>query len=1799
MMNKSYLNYILLALSTCILPACDLLEKNSDAPPARRVLFAEVVALDQPITYNRFGSYNPYGMMYALKRDVVDTDKCSQVGDEEECMPMSAETKPGHVRLRNDKRPRPLVLRANSGDRLEVKFYNMLMPNQPDSSSSDTPIPDIGLGLTYSSIGKTEVEDNVALAAEVEVHPPAIEGDAATTGCGSDHKSVGEKGSDNWPRTRCASITISGVTPIGDAHDPLVTGMQPIPPGATIDYAWQIDLTEDERQRRSTHLFFSHGAPAGGEGDGGSLVHGLFGVLNIEPEGSEWYRSQVDHMALQQAREQSQGDAYLNYQATAADDTPILALLKPLADNRHELVHGDLNAIIVEKTSEGHHNPAFREFTVVFHDELKTFYADQFKELATEFTLSGIGDGFAINYGASGMGTLLLANRKKIGPAKNCVNCAYEEFFLESWANGDPALLANFADDPSNVHHSYLNDRVEFRNLHAGPKETHVFHLHAHQWLSQQSDTGTYLDSQTVAPQQGFSYPIYYGGSGNRNKTPGDSIFHCHLYPHFAQGMWALWRVHDVLEDGTRRLPDGELGTGTDLVSGISNPESGTPIPAIVPLPKQAMPPVPTYTDVAGENAMPGYPFYIAGESGQRAPQAPYDVAEAAGLGRHVVTGGTRGVSGLTAAEAAGLSPDELVAHALRTGDFTSHIETADIKVLPEDGTVLEKSAMTFHSQGSHASKTPEGVAADYVVNDKPPVAGAPFADPCTGDAWELSKKYTRQYKVSAIQTDLVVNKAGWHDPQARINVLDSDVSAFENKQTDKAEPFFFRANSGDCIDFKHTNRTPTELDLDDFQVRTPTDTIGQHIHLVKFDVTASDGSGNGFNYEDGTFAKEELDHLIDAANHPEGSATDVDGAPVTLAKQDGVFQTTTQRWYADPLLTTEQACLDELATIDNNDPDATDKRKAIWNSASCKDRTIRTVFTHDHFGPSSIQQHGFYAALLVEPRDSKFLTRDGTEMPEQAVGSEAMIIHMGDAGGEEDYREFAMAIADFALLYDGSSRPDSGAENFQSAADNLQKQAQAANSVGNAALAGKITAELEALNSVLPDLSEHYAVLHGKHGRPVDPPMLPEAISKDHHNPYLVNYKHEPVPLRIGCKRLDDDEPQGKCASDSVKQQRDGPRGDMANVFSSRVHGDPATPVFAGYEGEKAQLRLIQGAQEVQHSININGQVWSREIGKDKEDKDTVLVSAQEVGISEHFEMQLGLDTILRGDLFTDYLYNFGSVDDIWNGAWGLIRSVSSKNLDECAYTHNKAKCQALFSKLECDGPQNQSGLKTCLSPLAKHRADGSGAEILNVDRESFEEFNDNTEYSCPQDAPTVHYSVAAVDVGDWLGRESKYRERIFDPDSLAFVVLERYTPEQVSNGEAKDYVDHLAGARDYATLKLNNLKSYYSDHPLEPLVLRANAGQCVRVALFNMLPEDMGDAAGDALMPKIVPLNVDQTAKDAYAGAGDVKPSSQVSMHAQKVFYTVDQNDGSSVGWNSAVMAPSLQGCDPEDLGVCTPRHYHWYAGTVSLKTCEDDASKQCMVAQPRELGASNIVSLGDVINHPVHGLIGGLIIEPENASYTCIDVASDEDSERTALHIGCGIRADISYADKQRFREFVVFYRDGLNLHYQGDGKDNSYPIPDCLICDDSYDLGEKGLNYTTEPFWARLGQSPALDSASGRWALPELNGAFFPTDFFLETYKPVATPRFVANAGEEVRFRVLQPSGRARQRAFLVYGHDFPDMLPEFGSPHAPLISVGKAITARIDSAHSGLWQYRDGPSQMWSSGAWGIFEVKEN
>ncbi|HYY98600.1 MAG TPA: hypothetical protein VE642_08420, partial [Pyrinomonadaceae bacterium] len=772
----------------------------AQGPSCNRTIKADVVALDQVLTFNRLGAMNPGGMIFALRNDVKAVDP-------------GAGLVAGNVQLKEYKRPRPLVLRMNIGDCLQILFQNLLASPRKD---------------------------------------------------------------EDQPNTRSASIHVAGLQLVnGISDDGSNVGQNTsslVDPGGSATYTLYAE-------REGTHLLYSTAATTGGEGDGGSIAEGLFGAVNVEQKGAEWYRSQLTQVDMAAATKKDAsgkplttagGHPIIDYDAVYPTGTgragkPILKIL----DANNNIVHSDLNAVITgpgrgdfapntyrSNATEPNRDQAFREFTVVYHDEVEAVQAFPkfYDDPVLGHTLHSVRDKFAINYGIGGIGSEILANRLGVGPEGNCPDCNYEEFFLSAWAVGDPAQLVNvpanttnpdgtlkvgpkatkvlFPDDPSNVHHSYLNDHVKMRVLHAGPKEHHIHHLHAHQWLhTPDDDNSSYLDSQAIGPGYSFTTEIAHGGSGNRNRTPGDSIFHCHFYPHFAQGMWELWRTHDAFEAGTVMNADGTVAAGARALPDgeIAN---GTPIPAIVPIPTIPMAPMPTAT-------FKGYPFYIPGVAGHRPPHPPLDTVDDGGLPRHVITGGT-------------------FTEVHNRLDFSKDLVTAIAQQVPETGTTDEKAAMDFHAQPSHLSYLPDGTAAKFLTNGLPAQPGAPYADPCVDDK-QVATGTPRTYKAADIQIDLKLNKAGWHVPQARILTLWGDVAATRNG-TRPPEPFFFRANTNDCLTFYHTNLTPHIYELDDFQVRTPTDIMGQHIHLVKFDVLASDGSSNGWNYQQAAYSRLQAD---------------------------------------------------------------------------------------------------------------------------------------------------------------------------------------------------------------------------------------------------------------------------------------------------------------------------------------------------------------------------------------------------------------------------------------------------------------------------------------------------------------------------------------------------------------------------------------------------------------------------------------------------------------------------------------------------------------------------------------------------------------------------------------------------------------------------------------------------------------------------------------------------------------------------------------------------------------------------
>lgn len=1789
--------FIATAASTAV--AQKQLDAPVPVPTCARTITADVVAFDQIIFYNRFGSFDPAGMMYALRRDVVPIT--------------GTEIGPGNTQLRPDKRARPIVLRVNQGDCLQVTFTNMLTPdrtdvedlqfvNMPDRRPYwDKPPffgqvirqPDGSVRLIIAWFGKVKV---------FEFHLGTLALDLIDDG-------DVQLEEEDTPATRVASMHVNGLDYMptggaGIASDGANIGLNPsslAAPGQTKVYTWYA-------AKQGQYLIHSMGAPSGGEGDGGQPAHGLFGSVNVEPAESKWYRSQVTAEVLNAVKDAMPtpiGQPKISdYDKTDQNGDPILNMLKGT-----EIIYTDLNAIIsnFEATADGcisggvRIDPPsgtcgkwFREFTVLFHDELESG-KPAFPELhADEPVFHSIRDAFGINYGSSGLGAILLANRKKVGPSKDCPECSFEEFFLSSHPNGDPALLvrvdpitdiaveALFPDDPANVHHSYLGDPVRFRNIHMGPKETHVFHLHAHQWLATpRGENSTYLDSQTISPGAAFTYEINYGGGGNRNFTPGDAIFHCHLYPHLAQGMWELWRNHDVWEVGTvdRNVPDGEIA-------------AGVPTPAVIPIPDRPMPLMP--------NAIfKGYPFYIEANKGHRAPQPPLSLESDGGLPRHQVLSGTT-VHGLAAIPA--FRQADMVFQRVRSMNndpnlvnFAHRLETANIQLLPEHGTVDEQTAMRFH-QGTlpggqavprtiydwpargYPTFTPSGGGDVFLVNGRIPPAGqvaqpgAPFADPCSDSFLNDNNVRVpvplRRYRAAWIQfapdgppfdmrATLEVNKARWHDRQARATVLERDVLPTLNG-TRPAEPLFFRARSGDCIDYRVTNLVPGALNLDDFQVYQGTDTIGQHIHLVKFDVTSSDGAANGFNYENGAFSPEEVRDRIEANNLYQQQHG---GTQILTAQTNPTFgaglnnewvgaQTMIERWWADTLVNREG-----------------------------KDRTLRTIFTHDHMSPSGHQHQGMYAGLIAEPQGSTWTSLDGSTVfgtrLDGGPTSFASNILAGPSN-TQSFREFGLNIADFAIVYtprDEGNIPVNPPNRVEHAPPFI---------VGS------------------PDIDNPERF------------PFPEATSAADPGTQLINYRQEPIPLRIGHK------------VGGQFQQKPGDAGNLAFAFSSVIHGDPFTPLLKAYPGDRIQIRLLQGAQEEQHVINIHGHRWFSEPGTPFSgmDNNSGLTNSQAIGISEHFEFDF-TDRVLpifvkvkdkhKDKHVADYLYQSAPADNLWDGQWGILRAFRFTQADLARLPAGlRLPAGAVHSSLRpsFDAPSRILNAATTIggetalpvTPFAEAPPPGAlppapptpGEEIADFDPAATTNPDDPDpelhELIAGEDAATVSRAQIQLSSGGSQGINSCANFPGLGTPPIKKFIIEAWlastllsNPNGIIYNPRFDFKDPAGivfiNADDRQAIR-NGIK------PLEPLVIRVNKGDCVEVRLRNRLPDQLPEYDSFNHMPPIIPrFNFNQ-----------INTSNRVSLHPQVLGYDVSGSDGSMVGYN-----PNT---------TVRPHHsirYAWYAGKVS-------SNGQSIVLTPAELGVTHLRDVGDVIKHASHGLIGALVVEPEGAQYK---------HPVTGATLLSGADANIvSSSNQQLFREFVTHYQDDVTMQ----DADGTIPFEGEVFAntgmrnigdtDDSEDSGQKAFNYKHEPLWARFGLPPETDQGTmnEQTYTDILSSKASHAECTITPGNPCdpATPIFTVQVGTSVRFRVLEAAGHPRQHGFTVFGHHWQfapwtqnsttqgtnPLTFEIGSysgigptRHLNILTQAGGLT-RV----TGDFLYRTQQSFTFTGGLWGIFRV---
>ena len=1566
--------------------------------PCQRTVKADVVALDQAFYNNRLGAINAGGMIYALRRDVQPTSG-------------TGELKFGQVMLKPYKRARPIVLRANEGDCLEISFQNLLgsFPVVLNSNSGTQQFPvDAPPGAPYSPNQNKLIKQS---APGQKTFDP-IASQPATRLAGV-HVTGLELVSASAPSGSLAAVSADGSWVGGNdvaAVDTQKRASGLVGPGERITYTYFA-------KAQGSFLLYSTAADVGDQlGFGAQLMQGLFGSVTVQPKTAEWYRSQVTKADLDLATSGKTADGHpiIKYDEVYPASHPKAGqpILKML-DQNNEIVYSDLTAIITGPNHgrfncadcpEFGKNPSypdqsqpFREFAIHYHDDFVSTQAfepfrkhkDTTKDDRMNYTLQGSRDFFAINYGMAGIGPEIWSNRIGVGPMHQCATCRFEEFFLSSWAVGDPAMVVDYPansvkpgadvtadpkpgpkatkafypDDPSNVYHSYMGDHVKFQVLHAGTNISHVHHLHAHQWLhSPNNDTSSYRDSQMISPGGTYTMNHTFNGSGNKNKTVGDSIFHCHFYPHFAQGMWALWRVHDVFEPGTtlddqgrpvagfnRALPDGEIA-------------AGTPIPALVPMPTLPMAPIGAQVKIVGVTVPgtsspagfgievnmadpniangPGFPFFIPGLAGQRPPHPPLDFApDEADAANPFLNGGLPRFLAIRemSPPCTGSNVTGCLYEKHNRWDFSKFNDKLKAVSLAEDGTEVEKIAMKYHATRFHNTFLPDGTAANgnsgFVLNGRPPISGAPYADPgvdLDGNpvCADNEPPCLMRYKAANIQLNLVFNKKGQHYPQARIITLWGDVQdTLANKRA--PEPFFFRANSKQVVEYWHANLVPNYYELDDFQVRTPTDIIGQHIHLVKFDVTSADGAANGFNYEDGTLSPQEVQEIIENINHAGGlfSGFDFNTGKTLTAKTIPYFgngpnnswlgaQATIQRWYADPIL-------------DN---------KGF-------DRTLRTVFTHDHFGPSTHQQVGLYAGLLVEPENSKwqdplsgvFL---GTNL-NRPVGADGKAPDDGGPTGwqanintadpQDSYREFAIEFQDRQLAYYSNSR--STASPYVRYADPWLAPVPPCSTVPVGGWSDPLQAISAPTNTADPTIC-------------LTPPYPSIVTLSFNTGTYSLNYRNEPVAYRVNPNVGTPSQLQTDLshvfrsierADTSLNTQPTGPIPNCpAPCFQfpppqvGAENFDPYTPLLRAYEGDKVQIRTLVGAHMSPHYFTVHGINWLFEPTQfDDTNNVSGYKSTQGMGISEHYEFLFTLPrtTPSQGVGSADYFYSSSSdKTGLMAGNWGLMRGYRWL----------------------------QSG-NTPLVPLPNNQPPAQGGPMPVAPA------------ICPADAPKRDFSIVAAFARNVIPGPVVYNSRgragqggsnqIVNYNALAYFLEEDIDPDTglLLPGKA-----------------------------VEPLILRANAGDCINITLKNSLPSG--------------PLN----SGSSWFGI-PLYTSYEVGLHPQLVALDVTRSNGVNAGKNPPMTVK------PGDTGKFT-----WYAGRI-------EQSGGTTKYLPVEFGSIPLTPSDPAMQHPF-GMIGSLIIEPKGSNWKT-------DDNTRAQAVVCTGSPDCS-SGEILYREFVAMVQDDVS-------------------------------------------------------------------------------------------------------------------------------------------------------------------------
>lgn len=124
-----------------------------------------------------------------------------------------------------------------------------------------------------------------------------------------------------------------------------------------------------------------------------------------------------------------------------------------------------------------------------------------------------------------------------------------------------------------------------------------------------------------------------------------------------------------------------------------------------------------------------------------------------------------------------------------------------------------------------------------------------------------------------------------------------------------------------------------------------------------------------------------------------------------------------------------------------------------------------------------------------------------------------------------------------------------------------------------------------------------------------------------------------------------------------------------ISKVFSSRIHGDPATPLFSAYFGERVIFRVMMPADKPR---NVGFCIHGHELREVEQTGLRKIAVQGAVSIGNTFDLELENGSSEPGD----YLYRSGSLKwDVESGMWGIFRVMRQNLKCKCRKFCRKAK--------------------------------------------------------------------------------------------------------------------------------------------------------------------------------------------------------------------------------------------------------------------------------------------------------------------------------------------------------------------------------------------------------------------------------------------------------------------------------------------------------------------------------------------